>query len=65
MTRIERILHQLDCVEQMLRYRLQVIETANCLDLYFRIESVHQKVSLAEKRHQVKNGCSPITSVNY
>lgn len=64
MTRIKRLLQQLDTVEQMLHCRIQTIESAHMNALCYQIESVHQKVSLAEKRQQVKNGCSPITSVN-
>lgn len=61
MIRIERLLMQIECVEQMLQGRLQIIESNYLNAYYLQVESVHQKVSLAEKSRQVKNRCSPIT----
>lgn len=61
MKRIERLLMQIECVEQMLQDRLQFIESNYINAYYLQVESIHQKISLAEKSWQVKNGCSPIT----
>lgn len=63
MTRLERLMQQIECVEDMFESRLLAMELANIHALFYRIEVVHQKVSLAEKKRQVKNECSPITSL--
>lgn len=63
MTRIERLLQQIEMLENMLASRIQLIESANANRLCYQIEVVHQKVSLAEKSWQVKNECSLISSV--
>lgn len=63
MTRIERLLEQIEHVETMLNARLSAVRYAHISALLYQIEMLHQRVSLAEKKQRVKNECSPDASV--
>ena len=63
MTRIERLLEQIEHVETMLNARLCAVRYAHINALLYQIEMLHQRVSLAEKKQRVKNERSPDTSV--
>lgn len=58
MNRIKMLISQIDCVNEMVAARFQN-ERANLSDqLFTKLVLTHQKVSLAEKEHNVKNMCS-------
>jgi len=65
MTRIKRLLQQIECVEDMFGSRLHAMEMINMNTLFYQIEVVHKKVSIAEKRQQIKNRRSHIASVKH
>lgn len=62
MNRIQMLISQLDCVDQLVTAKIEN-ERAKIQDQIFsQLGITYQKVSLAEKRYHVKNACSPITS---
>lgn len=64
MNRIKMLISQIDCVSEMVTARFQN-ERANLTDqLFSKLVLTHQKVSLAEKQHNVKNACSHHSSEN-
>lgn len=55
MNRIKMLISQIDCVNEMVIARFQN-ERANLSDqLFSKLVQTHQRVSLAEKEHNVKN----------
>ncbi|MEG0260777.1 MAG: endonuclease [Lysinibacillus sp.] len=63
MRKTEQLLSQLDCVDNILFTRLMMEREFQNMLFLLKVESVCQKVSLAESNEQVKNTCSPISSV--
>lgn len=62
MNKIQLLLSQIDCLDEMMTAKLEN-ERAMINDYFFgQIVSTHQKVSLAEKNVHVKNTCSPVNS---
>lgn len=64
MKKLEQLVAQLDYVNQLLLMRVSLENNLHSMQFFVHIESLNQKVSLAEKRMQVKNACSPNSSEN-
>lgn len=62
LNKLEQLVAQLDFVNQVLLTRVSLENNAHNMQFFLRIESLNQKVSLAEKKRQVKNACSPNSS---
>jgi hypothetical protein len=62
MNRIQMLLSQLDCLDEMMTAKLENERARMNGQFYSQIVSAHQKVSLAEKNYHVKNICSPLAS---
>lgn len=62
MNRIQMLLSQLDCLDEMMTAKLENERARMNGQFYSQIVSAHQKVSLAEKNIHVKNTCSPFNS---
>jgi hypothetical protein len=62
MNRIQMLLSQIDCIDQMLTVTMENERNTMNVELLTRLVNTHQKVSLAEKQFHVKNTCSPISS---
>lgn len=63
MHRIQMMLSQLDCIDQMMTAKIENERTHIHSKMFSQLGNTYQKVSLAEKQFHVKNACSPITSV--
>lgn len=62
MNRIQMLLSQLDCLDEMMTAKLENERARMNGQFYSQIVSAHQKVSLAEKNYHVKNIRSPLAS---
>ncbi|MFJ7734714.1 endonuclease [Lysinibacillus sp. NPDC097287] len=62
MKKLEQLVAQLDFVNQLLLTRVSLESNVHSMQFFVQIESLNQKVSLAEKGRQVKNACSPNSS---
>lgn len=62
LNKLEQLVAQLDYVNQLLLTRVSLEKNVHSMQFFMQIESLNQKVSLAEKKRQVKNACSPDSS---
>lgn len=62
MHRIQILLSQIDCIDQMLTAKIDSERNTLNGELLTKLVNTHQKVSLAEKQFHVKNTCSPFSS---
>ena len=62
MKKLDQLIAQLNLVNQFLLTRVSLEQNVHTMQFYMQIESLNQKISLAEKRNQVKNACSPTSS---
>lgn len=62
MNRIQKIISQIDCVDQMMTAKIDNERAFIHDQIFSRLGTTYQKISLAEKQFHVKNACSPITS---
>lgn len=62
MNKIQLLLERLSCLDAMLGERILFEQAQVQVSFYGQLNSAHQRVSLAEKKWQVKNMCSPIAS---
>ncbi|KOS69024.1 endonuclease [Lysinibacillus contaminans] len=62
MNKLGRLVAQLDLVNQFLLTRVSLEHNVHSMEFFVQIESLNQKVSLAEMKGQVKNACSPNSS---
>nr|WP_106778775.1 endonuclease [Lysinibacillus timonensis] len=62
MNRIGILLSQIDVIDQMMTAKIQTERNAINSEFFTKLVNTHQKVSLAEKKFHVKNGCSPFSS---
>ncbi|WP_332648790.1 endonuclease [Lysinibacillus sp. 54212] len=59
MKKIQLLLERLSCLDAMLGERILLEQAQVKVSFYEQLNSAHQRVSLAEKKWQVKNTCSP------
>ena len=64
MNELEQLIAQLNLVNRILLTRVSLEQNVNSMQFVMRVESLNQRVSLAEKIGQVKNACSPTSSEN-
>lgn len=64
MKRIASIIQQIELAQSMLAFRYEQQQLQLSQEYLLDLLASYQKVSLAEKAHQVKNGCSHMSSVN-
>ncbi len=69
MQRINRLLDLVECIEELLTVRMEYeqVQASTALQVKIaqanqKIVNAHQKVSLAEKKYNVKNTRSPVSS---
>lgn len=62
MNKLKQLVAQLNFVNQILLTRVSLENNTHSRQFLVQIESLNQKVSLAEKSRQVKNACSPNSS---
>lgn len=62
MNKLEQLIAQLNLVNRILLTRVSLEQNVNSMQFVMRVESLNQRVSLAEKIGQVKNVCSPTSS---
>lgn len=59
MNKIQLLLDRLSCLDAMLEERIFFEQAQVHVSFYEQLNSAYQRVSLAEKKWQVKNMCSP------
>ena len=64
MNKLEQLVAQLNLVNRILLTRVSLEHNINNMQFVMRVESLNQRVSLAENTVQVKNACSPTSSEN-
>lgn len=60
--KLKQLVAQLDLVNQILLTRVSLENNVRSMQFFVQMESLNQKVSLAEMSNQVKNTCSPNSS---
>lgn len=63
MHRIQMLISQLECIDQIMTAKIEYERSHIHNQIFSQLGTTYQKVSLAEKQFHVKNACSPITSV--
>ncbi|MEO4053034.1 endonuclease [Solibacillus sp. CAU 1738] len=62
MNKLNALISYIEQTEQLLDMVLEQQRLTLSLQFSKEISNAHQKVSLAEKKRQVKNACSPVSS---